>query len=361
MSLDPAVATSVALGGAVLGIILGFVARWTRFCTLSAVETAIYGDNTVQIRMWVFAIAIAAAGTALIVHGGLVDISETVHLLPRFAIAGPVLGGLMFGLGMAAVGTCGFGSVLRAGGGDLRGLVVVLVIGVPGYMTLRGIFALPRLAYVETLSLPLPIGTNATLGSLLVDVAGLGFPSLKLPIALGASMLLALWCLAGRDFRTNGKALAGSAVVGLTVIGGWFVTGWIGGDEFNPQPVESLSFVAAAGATVIYLMTFTGATVTFGVGLFIGVLAGSFLAAWKFDELRLDAFDDPREMRRHLSGAVLMGVGGVLSMGCSIGQGLTGVSTLALPSFLALLSIWAGAALGLRLLFSGWSLWPRRR
>jgi uncharacterized membrane protein YedE/YeeE len=112
---------------------------------------------------------------------------------------------------------------------------------------------------------------------------------------------------------------------------------------------------------VIYLMTFTGATVTFGAGLLFGVLLGSFLAAWRFDELRLEAFDDPREMRRHLTGAVLMGVGGVLSMGCSIGQGLSGVSTLALPSFLALLSIWGGAALGLKLLFDGWSLWPKRR
>ena len=147
MFQEPGIATIVALGAAILGIIVGFTARWTRFCTLSAVETAIYGGNSVQIRMWVFAIAVAAAGTALLVDAGMVDLSETVHLLPRFAIAGPVIGGLLFGLGMAAVGTCGFGSVLRAGGGDLRGLVVVIIIGMVGYMTIRGLFAFPRLAF----------------------------------------------------------------------------------------------------------------------------------------------------------------------------------------------------------------------
>jgi hypothetical protein len=207
----------------------------------------------------------------------------------------------------------------------------------------------------------LPIGTDSTLSTLIVDIAGIGSDAVKLPIALAAAIAMTAWCFLDREFRTNLKAVLGGLVVGLTVAGGWFVSGYIGGDEFNPQPVQSLSFVAAAGSTVIYLMTFTGATVTFGAGLLFGVLLGSFLAAWRFDELRLEAFDDPREMRRHLTGAVLMGVGGVLSMGCSIGQGLSGVSTLALPSFLALLSIWGGAALGLKLLFDGWSLWPKRR
>jgi uncharacterized membrane protein YedE/YeeE len=361
MFQEPGIATIVALGAVILGIIVGFTARWTRFCTLSAVETALYGGNYVQIRMWVFAIAVAAAGTALLADAGMVDLSETVHLLPRFAIAGPVIGGLLFGLGMAAVGTCGFGSVLRAGGGDLRGLVVVVIIGMVGYMTIRGLFAFPRLTFIEPLSIPLPIGTDSTLSTLIVDIAGIGSDAVKLPIALAAAIAMTAWCFLDREFRTNLKAVLGGLVVGLTVAGGWFVSGYVGGDEFNPQPVQSLSFVAAAGSTVIYLMTFTGATVTFGAGLLFGVLLGSFLAAWRFDELRLEAFDDPREMRRHLTGAVLMGVGGVLSMGCSIGQGLSGVSTLALPSFLALLSIWGGAALGLKLLFDGWSLWPKRR
>ncbi|MDJ0685761.1 MAG: YeeE/YedE family protein [Alphaproteobacteria bacterium] len=346
--------TLVASLGALIGAVLGFTARFTRFCTLSAVETALYGGNWRQIRMWLLAIAVAALGTAILVDRGLVDLSETAHYLPRVAIAGPVIGGFLFGLGMSAVGTCGFGSILRVGGGDLRGLVAVIVIGLVGYMTIRGLLAIPRLTLIEPLSIPLPQGENASIGALFAMATGWDREAIQLPVAVVVSGALAVWCLAGADFRRNPKMVSGGVIVGLVVVAGWFVTGYIGADDFDPQPVESVSFVAAAGSAVIYLMTYTGSTVSFPVGLVAGVLVGSFLAAWVKHELRLEGFDEPREMRRHLGGAVLMGAGGVIAMGCSIGQGLSGVSTLAVPSFLALLSIWAGAAVGLRILIHGW-------
>jgi len=345
----------IAILGLAIGVALGFVARWTRFCTLSALETALLGDNWLQLRMWVMAIGVAILGTSLLVYFELIDLGETVHYLPRFAIAGPVLGGLLFGLGMAAVGTCGFGSVLRAGGGDLRGLVTVLVIGVTGYATIRGFLAIPRLTLVEPISIPLAEGENATLPSLIAKATGLAVGDLAFPVALITAATILVWCLSSRSFRHSVPMLTGGTVVGLLVVAGWFVTGYLGNDEFDPQPVESLSFVSATGDTMIYLMTYTGSTVGFGVGLFFGTLVGSFLAALFKSELRLEGFDETREMRRHIGGAVLMGVGGVLSMGCSVGQGLTGVSTLALPSFLALFSMWAGAAIGLHILIHGWT------
>ena len=351
---DLPVWTLVAFLGGIIGLVLGFTARYTRFCTLSAVETALYGSNWQQMRMWLLAIAVAALGTALLIDRGLVDLSETAHYLPRFALAGPILGGLLFGLGMAAVGTCGFGSILRAGGGDLRGAFTVLIIGVVGYITIRGFLAVPRLTLIEPLSIPLATGETATAASLIALWAGWDHGDIQLPVAIAACLAMILWCFSSKAFRRNGTMVLGGVTVGLAVVAGWYATGYIGADDFDPQPVESISFVAAAGSTVIYLMTYTGATVSFPVGLFAGVLVGSFFAAWIKHEIRLEGFDEPREMRRHLVGAVLMGSGGVLSMGCSIGQGLSGVSTLALPSFLALISMWIGAAVGLHILIHGW-------
>lgn len=356
MFADLPISTIMALIGGMIGAVLGYVARRARFCTLSAVETAWYGGNRTQIRMWVFAIATAILGTLGLTQVGLVDVSGTVHMLPRIALAGPILGGLIFGLGMAAVGTCSFGAVLRGAGGDMRGFVVVLIVGVVGYMTIRGFLAFPRMIFIEPLSVPLPDDHNASLGSLISLAIGLEPSVIVVPSSVLAALALIVWCLKDSRFRTNVQAVFGSLVVGLLVVAGWYTTGHIGADEFDPQAVESLSFVAASGSTVMYLMTFTGSTITFGVGVFMGVIIGAFIAAWRKNELRLDAFDDPREMRRHIIGAVLMGIGGVLSMGCSIGQGLSGVSTLAVPSFLALLSMWVGAVLGLHILIYGWTL-----
>lgn len=356
---DLPIQSVVASLGAVIGLIFGYIGRITRFCTLSAVETAIYGDHWVQMRMWVFAIAVAILGTLPLVHYGLIDLSGTVHMLPRIAIGGPILGGLIFGLGMAAVGTCGFGSALRAGSGDLRGLMTVGIIAVVGYTTIRGFLAIPRQTLIEPLSFPLPDGANATVHGLI----GLGFgfdpDVMTVPVSLFCVLALAAWCFKDPEFRANRQAIIGAGAVGLLVVAGWYVTGHIGADDFEPQPTESLSFVAAASSSLIYFMTFTGATISFGVGMLLGVFAGSYLAARQKNELRLEGFDEPREMRRHIAGAVLMGFGGVLSMGCSIGQGLTGVSTLAVPSFLALGSMWIGAAIGLHFLIHGWTLSTR--
>lgn len=349
----PITTIMAALGG-MIGLVLGYVARSNRFCTLSAVETAYLGGDFKQIRMWVFAIAIAALGTLLLQEFALITLSGTVHLRPRIALGGPIIGGLMFGFGMAAVGTCSFGAVLRAGGGDMRGVVVALVVGAVGYMTIRGLVAPARQAFIEPISIPLSAGDNATLPSLFQQVTGFDGGMAALLVSLVVIAVLMVWCLRDRAFTHNPTALWGSIAVGLLVVAGWFVTGHIGADEFNPQPVESITFVSATSAALIYVMTFTGDEINFPVGLFLGVLGGSFLAAWRSKELRLDAFDDVREMRRHLLGAVLMGVGGVFSMGCSLGQGLSGVSTLALPSFLALGSMWVGSAIGLHILINGW-------
>ena len=340
-------------GGGLVGLAFGYIARAQRFCTLSAFESALYGGSWTQARMWALAIAVAAVGVHLLDWLDVVALQETFHLLPRIVWLGPIIGGLLFGLGMAAVGTCAFGALLRGAGGDMRALVVLLVIGITGYMTMRGLIAYARVPLVEGSSIPLHDSWDASLPSLLGWIAGVDPADLKLPSALAVAAGLLFWVFRDRDFRGQTVSAISAAMIGLLIVGGWAVTGAMGADPFDPQPLISLRFVAPLGDGLIYLMSFTGATIDFGIASVFGVLIGGFLAAWRHGECRLEAFDDAREMRRHLMGGIFMGVGGVVAMGCTIGQGLTGASTLALPSFLALGLIVLGAVIGLKLLMMG--------
>ena len=349
--------TLMGVLGFATGIAFGYIARLHRFCTLSAIESALYGGAWLQARMWALAIAVAVLCTHGLHASGLIDLTQSFHLLPRIMWFSPIIGGLLFGLGMAAVGTCGFGALLRAGGGDMRGMVVVLVIGVTGYMTMRGLLGMPRAWLADAQAIALAEGWDASLTSLAAWASGYGVAEVRMPVALTVSGLIALWCLGDRQFRRNRRSVFAGAAIGGLITFGWFATGYLGQSDFDPQPLASLGFVAPVGDSLLYLMTFTGSAISFGIASVLGTMLGAVLAAWRKHELRMDAFDDVREMRRHLLGAVLMGVGGVLAMGCTIGQGLSGVSTLAIPSFFALGSIVAGAVLGLRILVAGGGSW----
>ena len=337
----------MALCGGLLGFVLGYVARYERFCTLSAIETAYLGGQWVGVRMWMLAVSVAIIGVHLLYEAGLVNVVESFHLLPRIAWFGPVVGGLMFGLGMALVGTCGFGALLRAAGGDLRGLVVVLVLAICAYATMSGVLARLRVDAVAVTSFDLSHGTDASPAGLISHLSGSDADSFRFTVALLTAGLLAAAALAPSQLRQRPRTMLGAVIIGLVVTGGWFTTGYLGADPFDPQPVASFGFVGPTAETLMYVMTYSGSTVSFAVGGFTGTAMGGFTAAWRKQELRLDGYDDAVEMRRHLAGAGMMGAGGVISMGCTIGQGLTGVSTLALPSFLALGSMILGACIGL--------------
>jgi len=347
------VATLMGILGALAGLVIGFVARRLKFCTLSSIESALYGNNWVQARSWGLAIAVAILSTHLLDHYGFIQIGESFHLSPRIAIAGPIVGGIMFGMGMAAVGTCGFGAVLRSAGGDMRAAMVLITVAVFGYMTMRGIIGVMRMAVIEPFTIPLEEGYDASFAALTAQFLGGEIADFRLVTAIVISLLIAVWCLKDRKFRSNPAAVAGGTIVGLIVAFGWFSTGYIGADDFDPQPLRSLGFVSPSAESLVYLMTFTGATIEFGIGATFGTVAGGFLAAISRRQFRLEAFDDPREMLRHLIGAAMMGIGGVTAIGCTVGQGLSGVSTLAIPSFVALASIIVGAIIGLKLLMHG--------
>ncbi|KQQ14204.1 SoxT protein, YeeE/YedE family protein [Methylobacterium sp. Leaf123] len=330
--------------GLVLGALLGLVARHGRFCTLGAIEDAVYARDTRRARAWMLAAGIAILGTHLLETFAGLDLPRSIYAGPRLEWGAAIVGGLMFGFGMALVGTCGFGAILRLGGGDLRAFLVLLVLGLSASMAIGGLTGLARVALLEPLSVDLGAAGAQRLGSLLgLDRGRYG----TLGIAAAAAAGLGILALAGRDFRQRRRLLYGAIVIGGVIVAGWWTNGVAGYDEFETRAVGSFSFARPVGDTLLYAMLASGMTVDFGVGSVLGVLLGAFAAARSAGEFHWEAPDDAREVRRHVFGAFLMGTGGVTALGCTIGQGLSGLSTLSVGSILALAAILVGARAGL--------------
>ncbi len=346
-------ATLMGLSGLGLGVFVGAVARAARFCTFGAIEDRVLMQDARRIRAWGLAIAVAVILVQLLFQSGWVPLEESFYLSPDFGWAGAILGGLLFGFGMAQIGTCGYGALVRLGGGDLRFLVVTLVMGLSAYMTARGLTGALRESLIE----PLNFDLSALGGQGVFHLVswGLDVPILSAGLwcAVAVAGGLLIWCFRDADFRSSGVDILSGSLIGLAVAAGFAVTGIWGQDPFDLQRIESLTFALPPGDAIVYLITFTGATVTFGIGVVPGTVLGSFLAALYKGELRLEAFDDANEMRRYLIGALLMGIGGVTALGCTIGQGISGMATLSLSAPLALGSIFIGAAFGLQYLITG--------
>ncbi len=256
----------------------------------------------------------------------------------------------MFGVGMAMVGTCGFGSLVRLGTGDLRGLIVVLVLGATAYATLRGVFSGFRIGVLENLSIAMPEGATSELASLSSRAVGFDVRAI---IAAITGAALCWFALGDPRLRRTPRLLSAGIVLGVLVVAGWIVTVLITDDFAGPSRPQSLTFVSTVGKAIFAGLLNVSNFADFGVGSVFGVIAGSCAAAWWSDELRWEAFDDDHEMRRHLSGAVLMGVGGILAGGCTIGQGLSAGSMLALSWPFAVGGMVLGARLGIAILVDG--------
>lgn len=256
----------------------------------------------------------------------------------------------MFGLGMALVGTCGFGAIVRLGGGNLRALVVLTGIALAAIAAQRGITGHFRQVAIEPFSIDLKnYGSSAsgTFFTVSQGFSGYLFAGLTLALALG------VWCFKDQSFRKDkGKIFAGFAV-GIAITAGWLATYRASLISFSNVQLEAGSFVAPLGDTMMQLILVTGITPDYGVGLTVGVFLGAALAAWRADDVRWEACDDARELSRHLLGAFLMGTGGVFALGCTIGQGVSAVSALAFSTPLAMASIVFGARIGLSYLLEG--------
>lgn len=331
--------------GFILGVALGFAARRGRFCALGAIEDASYANDTRRLRSWIIAIGVAIVGLHMLELSGGIDLSRSIYLGARLEWGALILGGLLFGLGMALNGTCGLGTLRQLGGGDLKALVSFLVIGVTAMMTMRGLTGLGRIAITEPLTLQLPSGFSQRLP----EIAGLSGSAASLA-AIAAGLLIAIAALARMGLRANLRfAVTGAAIGGLIALG-WWATGIAGFDDFDTRRIESFTFVGPLGETLYYFMLSTALQPDFPVGAVLGVVTGAFIAAKSNGSFKWEVSASASDMKRRILGAFLMGLGGITALGCSVGQGVTGLSTLSIGSVLATVSIVAGARLGLYLL-----------
>ena len=295
-------------------------------------------------KVFGLALAIAILGTQSLILMGWLDPLRTTYVATRFAWLSIILGSLMFGFGMAMVGTCAFGSLIRLGGGDLRSLVTLMVFGAVAYAVLRGGLSSLRITSIEQIAIALPDARPA-----MVAAFAPGFKGLSLALAV----LLAAVMLADRRLWKAPKLLTAGVILGLGVVMGWVATGVWADDFDGPARVQSLTFVSPVARALFGLMIGGAGWFDFGVASVLGVIVGAAVAARRAGDFHWEAYDDPLEMRRHLIGAVLMGCGGILAGGCTIGQGLTAGSLTALSWLVAVPCLMIGARLGILLLVDG--------
>ena len=334
----------VSIAGLLIGFLYGIVGLLSGFCLLSSLRGWWAEGDSRLIRSFALALAVALVATQCLAGYGAVDLTKAIYFQPSFSSPLMFAGGLLFGYGMVLANGCGSRALVLLGRGNLRSFVVVIVLGITAQMTLRGLIAPARIVLLQIsatkpahLSLPELLGT--------VGVSGI---LARLTVAVVISAVLVVFAFRHEPFRRARGQVAAGLAVGLLVAAGWFATGYLGADEFNPAAVTSLTFIAPVADTVQYVMLSTGLTLNFGIAMVAGVLAGSLLTALVTRRFYLEAFVSPGHMLRSIVGAALMGSGGAMALGCSIGQGLTGISTLALSSFVAVAGILLGTAAGLR-------------
>lgn len=342
-SLPPGVlAALVGLAG---GLALGLAARLGGFCTLGAIESAMYGGDQRRLRMWGVALGTAITAVFALDAAGLIVMSALPYHTIAFNPVAAIGGGLLFGYGMALAGNCGFGALARFGGGDMRSLVVVVVIGVTGFMAMNGPLAPLRVLLFPELPADGPAGYAHALAALT------GLPPF-VPAVFVASGLIA-WALAYQPLRDDPAKVIWAAVVGLAIASAFWGTAFVRDLSLGATLVEGHTFTAPLGRTLLWVMTSTAGGLSFSVGSVVGVLAGALLGSARLGRFRWEACEDPRELGRQVCGAAMMGVGGVIALGCSIGQGLSAFSTLAWSAPVVLAAIAGGAALGLRHMIAG--------
>jgi uncharacterized protein len=356
-------AALVVWGGFALAFVFGVVANRTNFCTMGAVSDIVNMGHWGRMRMWLLAIAVAIVGANLLFYAGLVDLSKSIYQRPMLNWLSLLLGGVLFGAGMSLAGGCANKNLIRIGGGSVRSLVVLTFLAISAYMTLKGLFGQWRASLLDPVAIDLArFGlTDQSLASMLARATGVAPKAALLATLSVVGLALALFVFKDRRFRANPAQWLGGLVIGAIVIAGWYLTGRIGFGEnpetlemtyfaTNTHTLESMSFVAPAAYALELLLLWTDKSLhaSFGIATALGVVLGSMACALASRSFRWEGFASLDDLRNQLLGAGLMGFGGVTAMGCTVGQGLTGVSTLALGSFIALAGIVGGAVVTLK-------------
>ncbi|NKB52643.1 MAG: YeeE/YedE family protein [Rhizobiaceae bacterium] len=344
----------VMWGGLVIGMVFGFTIYRTNFCTMGSISDIIALSDYRRFRAWLLAAAVAVLGAWWVETAGVTDLANTMYMTPNLNWAGNIIGGALFGFGMAFAGGCVSRNLVRTGGGDIRSLMVLIVTGIFGYMTIGGILG-PIRANIESASAVdlSEMGLeDQGVGSMLASVSGMDSATGHTIMILVIVAVIFLYCFKDQQFRQSKTHIVSGVVIGACVTAGWVLTG-LAADEFADVavPVGSLTFVRPSGDAIEYLMRFTALGFpNFGISTLVGTILGAFIAAKVAGRFRLATFADSTDTLRNLFGAMLMGIGGVMALGCTVGQAVTGVSTLAFGSMLTFAAIVAGGFLGVNYL-----------
>ncbi|MCK5002313.1 MAG: YeeE/YedE family protein [Gammaproteobacteria bacterium] len=371
-------------GAFITAIILGVVVNKTNFCTMGAVSDMVNMQDYGRFRAWLLAIAVATLGVTLLEYLSMMNVSSTFppYRGSQLIIAENLVGGLLFGIGMTLGSGCGNKTLIRIGGGNIKSVVVFAVIAVIAYYMLsplpgtdQTLFSLIFFDWIRPLSINLE--SQQDIGAM---IAGDDSATARLISGLIVSVALLVFIFKSADFRSNKDNLLAGLVVGSVILGGWYLSSNIvidneeefdeiytlsdyyqnwemiaEDDEGKPAQGRTLSsqsytFINPIGQTYGYIKgSFDSALLTFGLLSVFGVILGSFIWSLLSRSFRIEWFHDKKDFATHMIGAVLMGFGGVLALGCTIGQGITGVSTLALGSFLTLIAIIFGSALTMKI------------
>ena len=348
--------------------ILGIIMQKTSFCTLGAVSDGILMEDWSRMRQWCLAIGIAILGVALMSHLGWIDVSKSFYTGNRVLYLSTVIGSTLFGIGMVLASGCGSKTLIRIGGGNLKSIVVFIVLGLVAYMTMRGFLGIMKANTIDKVSLSL--STNQDLPSILSASFGIAKENLRSILALIIGGAFIGFAVLKKSFWNTENLLAGIGVgVGITAI--WWVSGHYAHLTEDPNTLqeaflvtnsgrmESLSFVAPYAFALDWMM-FTSdksKVLTIGIVAVIGMILGSAISSILSKNFRWESFRGVEDTANHLVGAALMGFGGVTAVGCTVGQGLSGLSTLALNSFIAFPGFILGAYIGLQYL--QWRLSPK--
>ncbi|MGQ0509010.1 MAG: YeeE/YedE family protein [Betaproteobacteria bacterium] len=350
----------VTWGAFALAFVFGAIGNKTNFCTMGAVSDWVNMGDLGRMRMWLLAIAVALLGSSGLHLAGVVDLSKSIYQAPGFTWLSYLVGGFLFGVGMTLGSGCGSKTLIRIGGGNLKSLVVFVFLGVAAYMTLRGLFGAFRVNVLEQASVTFSTGQD--LPSLLAAGTGMAKTTWIAVCAGVIGIALIAFAYANAEFRSNFDYTLGGVVTGLVVVGGWYVSGKLGYIAEDPQTLqeafvatntgrmESFSFVSPMAFTLDYLMLWTDKSkiITYGIASAMGVIAGSAAYALVSRSFRWEGFRDAEDTASHIIGGILMGFGGITALGCTIGQAVTGISTLALGSLLTFAAIVAGSALTMK-------------
>ena len=365
----------------IIALVMGAVVNKTNFCTMGAVSDFVNMGDTGRMRAWFLAMAVAILGVTLLEYTGLLNLSGSFppYRNSNIVLAENILGGLMFGIGMTLASGCGNKCLVRIGGGNLKSIIVFLIVGALAYFMInpfpgsdKTIYSV--LFYGWTSPMSVDVLKPQDIGSL---VGGSEPSAMRLIVGVVVFLAMGHFIFKSKEFRSSADNMIGGAVVGLAVLAAWFVSGNVivdaDGEVLSLQQyynqwdmmadsdagkpaagamlaTQSYTFINPMGQVLNYLAGgLDGSLMTFGVVAVFGVVAGSLIWSLISRSFRIEWFNSASDVANHVIGAILMGIGGTLAMGCTIGQAVTGISTLAVGSILTFGAIFLGSALTMKI------------